>query len=186
MTTRRGREPRIAQVGNYHPDVSYEARDKVPAGDQVMEECWILAVAGYWGMCAAEVEEIHYEIFEPRCPVPSGSRLQTARGEDGNTKPLYDPPWVEYIAREGGDWELQEGEQWGTRASRVDASEEEFLKRKNYSGNMALVQRVTWVPKLEEAIAKVEKYLVNRYGEEAVQKWKDDILHVCGWFKEES
>lgn len=175
-------DPRIAQVGNFHPDVSYDAAAQVPAGDQVMEECWILAIAGYWGMCARDVEQIHYEIFEPRCRVPSGSRLQTARGEDGNTRPLFDPPWVEYISEEDGDWELQEGERWGTRPNRVDGSEERYLKRRNCEGNLALVQRVTWVPKLVIAITQVEYYLIGRYGEDVVRKWEDDILHVCGWF----
>jgi hypothetical protein len=183
MTTRRGRDgPRIAQVGNFHPDVSHQGAEKVPAEHQVKQICWILSPCGYWGGCAAEIEEIHYEIFEPHCPVPSGSRFQTARGEDGNTTPLYTPPWIEYIS-ENSEWELMEGEEWGSRPARVGGdSDERYLKRRNYSGNLALVQRVTDAPKLVAAVAEVEDYLVNRYSEEIVTKWKEDILHVCGWF----
>jgi len=181
-------DPRIAQVGRYHPDVSWDAAEHVRAKGQIKEQCWVLAMTGYWGMCARDNEEIHRDIFEPDCPVPSGSRLQTGRGEDRRLQnrvpnPLYDPPWVEYISKTTGGWELLKGEEWGpSYLSKKTRSGEEFLTRKNSHGHLALVQRVTWVPNLVAAITQVEEVLLDRDGEAAVQKWKQLILHRCGWF----
>lgn len=174
-----------APVGNRHPDTSWEAADIATRGNDRQRRTihWMFAQTRRHGLIDADnARHLYNDFFQPDREIigDMASRLQELRGESKTARSVYDPPWIEYIHRQPLDSSEKLFKIRG-RSTWPDERRRTGIVRINCNGHWALVQRTTNVPKARQSLQEEEDRLIEEYGEEEIEKFRDAIRHDAGY-----